>query len=289
MELTHASLALVGFPETGKTSFLAALWEIVFNSRSSLLHLEVLPEDRLYLLAIHRRWLEGKEAIKTRDQQLLGGVHGQMQTISLRLRGPTSEIAITVPDLAGETFNNVWEKRLWPEELASALRHCHGAIVFVHPQKVVYPTSIAYLNHLRSEPGHDMDEGTEKDVKWDPAMSPTDVKLCDLLLQISKSREVEELPIAIAVSAWDTVAYGGLHPDDWVNVNLPLLHQMLRSNPEILPSRTFGISAQGGDFTDQAALGTLREKDPAERPFLALDGEVNHDLTLAVQWILNKP
>jgi hypothetical protein len=292
--MTGASLCVVGLPESGKTTYLAALWEVISHPDSRrTFGLQRMPVNRKYLISIHRRWLRGEEAIKTKDDESFRGKSPEVQRVTLALYSSSGEpFDLQVPDLAGEAFNEAWEMRRWPRVLQKAAESADALLVFVNPQMVVFPTSIAYLNQMiatESEGSGDSDsEASIHQTKWDPASSPTDVKLTDVTGRMFTGREIEALPVAVVVSAWDKISPSELEPELWLKVNLPMFYQFLVTNPETFPSRCFGVSAQGGDFKSETDLAELRKRDPVKRPFIRSDGETSNDLTLPIKWILER-
>jgi hypothetical protein len=121
--------------------------------------------------------------------------------------------------------------------------------------------------------------------KWHPEQAPTQTKLADLLESIWEVSP--RLPVGVGVSAWDAVATDGVSPQRWLEINLPLLWQMLESNGQNHPWRAFGISAQGGDVTDPKVCQALAVcKPPGSRVFVQEAGELSHDLTVPLTWLL---
>jgi hypothetical protein len=63
--------------------------------------------------------------------------------------------------------------------------------------------------------------------------------------------------------------------------------QFLALNPEMFPSGIFGMSAQGGDLDDPAAVSVLAAIDPpAERVRVRWQGHTTNDLSLPLRWML---
>src|SRR5688572_12019590 len=100
-------LLCVGFPETGKTTFLAALWHTV-NSGDvpSALELKTLYEgDREYLNQRTQEWLEFRTVKRTLQD------HPDPILMTLRRRSDGAVLRINIPDISGETFRIHFEDR----------------------------------------------------------------------------------------------------------------------------------------------------------------------------------
>ena len=129
---------LIGLPETGKTTFVAALWHVVSNDEvEGALKLKARPEDSEHLDAIAQRWLRAEETLRTsRD-------HEQFPSMSLQAPSGESIAALTVPDLAGDRYKTILKNREWEPEFDASVRSSYGFLIFVHPGKIVSPDLIA--------------------------------------------------------------------------------------------------------------------------------------------------
>src|SRR5260370_25751159 len=104
--ITSYKQLIIGLPETGKTTFLAALWHVV-NSREvrgalELLHLE---GDRKHLNIIRKAWLEFREVGRT--------IPTTEQIVSMRLgvQGEAEAGELVFSDMSGEAFRQQWVDR----------------------------------------------------------------------------------------------------------------------------------------------------------------------------------
>ena len=116
--------------------------------------------------------------------------------------------------------------------------------------------------------------------KWQPKMGVTQAKLCDLVEQIVELRHGTLPPVAVVISAWDTVREE-LTPEEWLPWRLPLLAQWLNATDVRCEHKLFGISAQGGDLGDHVVRAQLAKASRIGRP-----GGVQR-LMAPVQWLLD--
>jgi len=253
---------MVGLPETGKTTYLAALWHVVETADvDGALCLRKLHGDRRYLDAIRDNWLSFKETerTKTADEQM----------VSMVLKGPEErDVELFLPDIAGESFDGHWTDRRWEKEFDDLVQEVGGALLFVHPRTIVDPhrieTADSILEELQIE-----EPVTEEPVKntikpFDSKEVPTQVKLVELLQFIeTRKKNMMSFNISIIVSAWDLVEDQEKCPERWLANRLPLLSQYLKSNDETFLYRVFGVSAQGGDLKEDIdkLTETMRPSD----------------------------
>jgi hypothetical protein len=276
---------LIGLPATGKTTFLAALWHVVESDEiPGSLRLKMLDGDRTYLNKIRNDWLSCRPLGRTTitAEQLVS-----MQLIE-PATGRTAEIFF--PDMSGESFSRQWTDRSWTKEYDALVRDAMGVLLFVHPAKITEPMRIDIANSLVEELDAVADSDSaaqDEEVAWDPALTPTQVQLVELL-QFLLVRIADRTPfrIAIIVSAWDLVCQQGRSPEEWLTRHLSLLDQYLKGNPELFTTRVYGVSAQGGDL--QQDVDRLREEHrPCERITIVGQDCLPHDLTAPVRWLMS--
>lgn len=275
---THA-IAICGLPGSGKTTFLAALWHLVTatDELSTALRFKNIIGDNTYLNSIVRKWRNAEPQAHT--------LFGSRQVVRMNLLSATSdEITISFPDLSGETFSRLWENRDCDKHLHQILSESSGILLFIHADNIVRPQWILDVATLSRQLG--IQQASTEEKIWDPQLAPTQVKLVDILqLFCSPSLQISARKLVIMLSAWDKVSEEKLTPDAFLQQHLPLLYQYLLSASGKWDYRTYGISAQGGDYQAQADF--LCEKDiPSERIQLVCDDHDTHDITEPLLWLM---
>jgi len=236
---------LIGLPNTGKTSFLAALWYMVGQPTVKCgLTLERLEGDIHYLNQIRDAWAKYKPVPRNKADS------GQVVSMWLRNRETGNVGRLSFPDLSGEAFRSQWTRRELGLSYDSSLRDAAGGILFVHPDNVIKPHRIDTVDAVLEKIGGDaaQQKAKTKDKPWDSETSPTQVQLVDVL-QFMAGR-IPQVPfrLVIVVSAWDRVIPKNRRPSDWIATELPLLKQFLESNDAQFEVTFFGISAQGARY-----------------------------------------
>jgi hypothetical protein len=283
---TSKHIVLMGLPATGKTSFLAALWYLVQHSQVvSGLRLDKLDGDSKYLNQIAQAWAGYEPVPHTRiDSETL---------VSMSLKDAHNGQALTLsfPDLSGESFTLQWTMRQFTQGYDNFLRQASGGILFISPLKYAKPIRIDMANPLVEEIGGDQQaEGDLPDPSstpkpWDPERAPTQVQLVELLQFIS-GRDYFRPPfrLAVIISAWDKLRQLKKSPSDWLAHEFPLFHQFLSSNHKLFESEIYGVSAQGGDYSQRDAIV---DKIPSERiEVVGANIRNPHDLTEPLQWLM---
>lgn len=278
-----ANLLFVGLPQSGKTTYLAALWHVLEDESShTKLRLKQLSGDRTYLNLIVEAWRACTPVPRTTLQ-------ADDTTVALHLEGDGfGEFTLTVPDLSGEAFEQQIEHRKMSAAHADLFRGASGVILFVHPD-VKKGTQISDQDQIMASIGGATaaESGASGHaavpVPWKVEMLPTQAKLVELL-QFLLDLVDQRLSIAVVVSAWDLVADLEQTPLEYVSGRMPLLRQFLDANDDIFDHAVFGVSAQGGAIPDDKSK--LLELESLKRIRVYHGSENDHDITKPLAWLL---
>ncbi len=277
---------LIGLPATGKTSFLAALWYLVQHSQVvSRLRLEKLEGNSKYLNQISQAWAGYEPVLHTTiDSE---------KVVSMLLKDTQTgrTVTLTFPDLSGESFTLQWTTRQFTKGYDRFLQEASGGILFITPLNYRKPIRIDMANPLveeivggkeKQEPVQDTSSPPKP---WNPERAPTQVELVELLQFISsRGHLTPPFRLAVVISAWDQLTESKKSPLEWLSDTFHLLHQFLESNKGVFETVVFGVSAQGGDYSQAAKL---TEKVPSERiQVIGANIHNPHDLTEPLQWLI---
>jgi len=280
---------MVGLPQTGKTTFLAAIWYLVQEpGRKTSLVLKDLSGDRTYLNSIRDAWLMCKPLERTTIQ------NEQMVTLHLEdTKG--CQIALGIPDLSGETFQLQLRERRWSQSYHTMVEETEGVLLFVHPDSIRSVHRIDVANRMQAQLTErqtnarttgSVSTNLPASVPWSHEYIPTQVQLVELIQFLRENRDPNHLlRIVIVVSAWDLVDNLGMEPKDLVEQKLPLLSQYLRANEDSIIPLFVGISAQGGDLEKDWKELLERPAPEARLRIIGLSCD-EHDLTAPIDWIL---
>jgi Double-GTPase 1 len=279
--LSSSQLILIGLPATGKTSFLAALWYLVQHMQvPHKLAFERLEGDNKYLNQISKSWLQCQPVPRTPTDS--------EKVVSMILKEPESgnTVALTFPDLSGESFSLQWTERQMTISYDDFLKTASGGVLFVTPEPHK-PARIDAAAALVQEMNQADGNGDAHVVQWEATLAPRQVQLVELL-QFIASRDYFKPPfrLALVISAWDKLKATGVSPAKWIAKEVPLLFQFLESNRNLFEYTIYGVSAQGGEYATETEK--LTEVDPSERiDVVSSDGNTSsHDLTEPLLWLM---
>lgn len=280
--MMRPTVSIVGLPGSGKTTFLAALWHLLteedIDTRLRLKDLHA--GSSAYLISIANRWRQAQ--IQERTQQ----TGNQNIQINLTDHEKSTELQVNFPDVAGETYRDMWENRTCSPEIVEMLRS-DSVLLFINADTIQSPRWVVDEVDQMERMGLALEDG--QDIPWEPQMSPTQVQVVDLLQLLAEDPfDVGPRKLTVLLSAWDRVEAEALTPAEYLDQRLPLLRQFISSTQAQWTSTVCGVSAQGGVYDDpqkpdnvSADAERLREMDePSHRIKLITESDETEDLTL---------
>lgn len=289
MTMLEQSIVVLGLPESGKTTYLAALWHLLQARKveSKLKALRLRAGEAQHLNEIAKRWVAARKQERTS--------HDKNRTVAMELKSVAGdEFVLAFPDVAGEAFARFWEKRECDADVLGSLS-ARGVLLFIHATNINLPNWIADEAKLSKLLGIKRKAG--EPVRWDARFAPTQVQLVDLLRCLQEPPlGIGRRKLAIALSAWDLAERDQKTPEKYLEMHLPLLHQYLHYGLD--PSwavKVYGISAQGaeydGDGKDErpsSGAKSMRDMEvPSERIKVVVGELSSHDLTEPLFWLLD--
>lgn len=287
--MMESSLIVCGLPESGKTTFLAALWHLVLSKEiNTKLSLTGLSHGEYgYVTDIRDKWLKGRRQERNR-------LTTPIQTVGMDFAKSDGDVVkVIFPDHSGEIYSQMWEARSCSNDCAEQFRNRSGILLFINLNKIKIPRpligDIEIKRALKQELPKD-----EAGVPWDAALSPDQVKLVDILQSLRNIHlNADDGKLAIFLSAWDLVEDQGLEPENLLSARMPLLDQYLEHGQHGWDVRIYGLSAQGTEYLsdddpEEAASETLialLDRSGTERIRLLFDGSESHDLTESLDWL----
>ncbi len=297
MNNKNPKIIVTGYPMTGKTTFLAALWYVINNTDelNSGLRLYKLTGNNVYLNSIQNKWLGNEEVDRTKLNQ--------EKKISFELEDLQSGnvFGLSFPDLSGERFRQQFEDRQCSAEFADMVKESTGCLLFIHcnsikkalpiikTEQIIQPMRKVVSNHSQKK-----EEEKSEDVKpWDITMPCMQVKAIELLQFISYLRDLEEpIRLALVFSAWDLVKNHNITPDNFLKIYTPFLNQFLLANTRLFQYKVFGVSATGieigKDNLKNVSAYANKIIKPTDRIIVqsSNDNRSSHDLTDLLKWVL---
>jgi hypothetical protein len=283
----NGTIILVGVPDTGKTNYLARLWEALRGGLGSLV-CPTPPDNIKYVEDALGHVLQGSFA--PRSNKNIGESRSDVRiTVVTEDGNENTETNLLIPDVTGELWKKAVETLEIPDQWMSDLQAASGAMLFVRvlSDQIVAPldwiTARGILRGVLSLPR-------------DQNGAPTQVVLCELLrfLELSlKPHPDGSMPrIALVVTAYDLLdpAMAARGPSQYLEQEFPLFAGRLRDAAG-LSIRAFGASIVGGDLTiDEAFRNEFLGGDISRSGFVVVEQEAAiikiPDITAPLAWLV---
>ncbi|PHY21506.1 hypothetical protein [Caulobacter sp. BP25] len=302
-------LLIAGMPNSGKSTFIAALRYLV-TSRETQTALEQtrLSDNEAHFNLLEERWLAGERMKRTQNPS------EAWVTLHVRDRESGAEADISIPDLKGERFEQPAAAGFCDHSLYDALVASDGLMVFTNADRSADDTMIGEMDDVVSsleagtgpaEPSTD-DQASSPLVaqptqqteppapaasiapaRFDPYDMPEQVKVVELLQMMNRRPQSgRRRKLVVVISGWDAAEEASkLTPEAWLAKYRPMLSQFLEYNSDLWAPQIYGVSAQGGVLPrDRAKLVAIRK--PAERIKIVGHGAQTHDLTAPIRWLM---
>ena len=282
---------LMGPAESGKTSFLAAFWIYANGAPQAGLTVKCHPQDASYLDELQQAWLNFIKVPRTSA--------GTDRSVELEIvrKADQADFNLTIPDLSGETFAEIWTHRHWTPQFQTLLDGSGGALLFVHHEKIEDGETLQDVQELQAQLPQPEPVGQPqspadkpKPTPFDIVKVPTQILLIDSLQLIAETGKLNQpFRLGVVVSAWDSVlaTQAAAKPESWLKSRMPALVSYLTNNPELFDFKIFGVSAQGVDYGKLTP--EFENTPPHARCRVAADGIADPtDVTTPVQWLIRR-
>ena len=260
---------LVGLPDSGKSTALAALWFSVKERSQACdwyLTNSDIPDNASRWSTLRDLWLQGKALKRTEHKP-----SPEMMKLKLTSHEGDKKLTITVPDIAGEDYEKLYESGLFPKIHSERLVKSEHLVFFVHVNDYDHPVVI----HAPHEQSNHTEKNESEIQEWKPGKMHPGSKIIAILRGIKQLRGGVFPKITVVLTAWDLIPENS-SPEEILNQRFPLLAQYLRTNFEF---DLLGLSSQGCDYDDQKPLEGV-DLDEIERITVTTSkGEIHNDIT----------
>ena len=135
----NKKIFIMGAPNAGKSTYLAALWYSINQKElKTRISLEKMGNNSQYLYSLSKKWLE----IEQLERTVIGQ---EMPELSIHLTDGQNSLELEFPDLSGETFQNIYEKREMPLELYEKIVDSDAILYFINVENIYTPEFIAEM------------------------------------------------------------------------------------------------------------------------------------------------
>lgn len=271
---------VAGLPDAGKTTFIAALWDIIKRKGSSLeLRFLTTPDNTAYLNEIWEYWVSMKKIERSKTPA------PDDITINVKREADGTELVLDLPDFMGEQFQKVIDHTL-PENIQKWIAQSDRMLFLINNLNDSLKDD---LEDEEEQSEGAIDRAKEKDEA--PRLAPEKMLLASQNMMVLKyiANHAKMKKVAIGLSAWDVKMKEGKSPEEFLRQRSPVLYNFIKYHfSEVV---FFGVSAQGFDYKEVAAKEKeMREKTRnSDRAFIVFDkdNEPSPDLTKPLNYLIS--
>lgn len=279
------SVLLVGGPDMGKSNFLGRFWGSLYKSKNGCLRADGLPDDLEHLNSILGDLLAGNFTERTNPNE-----HWHCEIPIIAAGADQYRGKLIVPDCPGEEWRRIFKNNEWSEVWENLIDHVKGCLVFVRPNSEEFRTPLDWMTCWKHFGTADVGAALVDE-------TPTQVEMvfwmqCLRHAQTARSGRDLRLRIGVVVAAWDALPANDKNgtPAEYLQANLPLLHQFMATNTRAYEFAAFGTSLGGDLKFDEEFKKEYQKGDPLAFGYVIHDlrgiREQSTDHTLPVAWAM---
>lgn len=281
------SVVMLGWPDSGKTNYLAAFWDALREGKGALF--APVPPDVITYVEDALAFQSRGEFAPRSDKNIEDSRREFAVQVALRAGPADMTSNVIVPDITGELWKAAVETTEIADEWMQELSNATGALLFVRIRSKSNITPLDWVTTERLLALAELNEKEEEKAKG----LPTQIVLCELIrfLEHTLRPNADGAPprVAIIVSAWDLMDSSSRKkgPSAFLRGEYPLLAGRIE-DVETLDIRVFGLSALGGDFDDPVFKERYLKGETAG--FVSFGGGATlvekTDVTLPIAWVI---
>ena len=271
---------IAGVPDAGKTTYIAALWDIIKrNGRHLELQFTTNPENTTYLNEIWEYWVSMKK-IERSNIPVPDDI-----TINVKRTKDGEELELDIPDFMGEQFQKIIDHTL-PDNIKQWIEQSDRMLYFIN----------VLDDNIKDDMEQDDDQAeeyTDRDTekKKAPLLAPEKMMQASQNMMVLKyiANHAKMKRVAIGLSAWDIKMKGGKTPEEFLRKRSPALYNFIKWH--FNDCVFFGVSAQGFDYKDtyERAAEMKEKARNSNRAFIVFDteDEPSPDLTKPLNYLIS--
>ena len=271
---------IAGMPGAGKTTYIAALWDIIKRNGGGLeLQFSTNPENTSYLNEIWEYWVSMKKIERSKTPA------PDNITINVKKTAVDEELALEIPDFMGEQFQKIIDHTL-PDTIKNWIEQSDRLLYLINNLNDTLKDDIEDEDAQSSE-DKDRNKEREEALRLAPEKMMQASQNMMVLKYIYNHAKMKK--VAVGLSAWDVKMTGGKTPEEFLKHRSPALYNFIKLH--FNECVFFGVSAQGFDYKDTAAKANeMQEKTrKSNRAFIVFDKETDPspDLTKPLNYLIS--
>ena len=255
---------IAGLPDAGKSTYIAALAYILEHpSDEQALRINVRSSDRGYINKLSEAWLSQE----TLERTVQGGLNRINFSI---LDKDSSNFILSIPDIAGEEFKSLIQKR--DSVLDDWDSDCNCLLLFIN--------NLPNVHILQEQIGEISPSSDNTFPEFSVDLISVDIQIVLMVKALLGKFNINKLTVCI--SAWDELSEDFATPADCLIQRSPILYNFVKYY--FPKAQIFGVSAQGGKYDDNIVDELYECTTKNQRAYVVTpEGETKYDITLPLK------
>ena len=297
--MSNINCLIAGLPQSGKSTYIGALWYIVQNSKQVIdLCLEAgnnPPDNVLHLNALLDKWARLQKMRTPNDVT-------DNITMNLRRKSDGVEFSLAIPDFRGESIRNIINGI--PSE--TLLSWCEKSISLLYLVNDINVSELCENMKIRDEELHSETTDQEAVGIEEPTfdISQMITPSQDMIILKFLSQNMNFKKVVIGISAWDEIytTENPVTPEEYMKENSPALYNFIKYRFKDV--KIIGISAQGDKYkykdgqenseieehkelVEEFEDMMVQKTQYGKRAYVVMDKNPEYDITLPIDYLIS--
>lgn len=271
---------IAGLPGVGKTTYIAALWDIIMRQEQRLsLEFTTTPDDMTYLNEIREYWMRMKVIERSKTP-----VPSDIKMNLIRIYD-NQRMVLNMPDFMGEQYQRIIDHTL-ADNIRDWIYSADGMLFFI--DKLEEDASKDDLE----EADYEEQIADRNQEKQDALALTVDRMMITtqnlMVLKYIWANAPKICKLAICISAWDKKSQEGLTPESYLEKRSPVLYHFIKYHFRNVVY--YGVSAQGFDYNninDKKEEMKQKTQNCIRAYIIDEEGHKSPDLTIPLNYLFS--
>lgn len=297
--MSNINCLIAGLPQSGKSTYIGALWYIVQNSKPVIdLCLESgnnPPDNIQHLNALLDKWA------KLQKMRTPNDVTDNI-TMNLRRKLDGIEFSLAIPDFRGESIRNIINGV--PSE--ALLSWCEKSTSLLYLVNNINVSELYENMRVKDEELHNKATSQETTAIEEPTFDISQMITLsqDMIILKYLSQNMNFKKVIIGISAWDEIytSENSVTPEEHMKENSPALYNLIKYRFKDV--KIIGISAQGDKYkykegqenseieehkelVEEFEDMMVQKTQDGKRAYVVMDKDPEYDITLPINYLIS--
>lgn len=271
---------IAGLPGVGKTTYIAALWDIIMRQAQRLsLEFTTTPDDMTYLNDIREYWMRMRVIERSK---IPAPSYIKMNLIRI---SDNQKMVLNMPDFMGEQYQRIIDHTL-ADSIKEWINTADGMLFFIDKLE-----EDASKDDLEEDDYEEQIADRNQEKQDALALTVDRMMITSQNLMVLKyiwANAPKIRKLAICISSWDKKSQEGFSPEGYLENRSPVLYHFIKYHFRNVVY--YGVSAQGFDYNnlnDKKEEMTQKTQNSIRAFIIDEKGQDSPDLTIPLNYLFS--